>query len=68
MDTAYDPTWLKREMAAHDIATGKLAKASGVSRSQIQRIKLGMAPRMDTLVALRGGIAALTAPQPVRAA
>ena len=41
------------------IRTGQLAEASGVSRSQIQRIKRGMAPRMDTQVALTAALTKL---------
>lgn len=59
MDSTYDPTWLERKMAEKSIRTGQLAEASGVSRSQIQRIRNGMAPRMDTLAALNGALAKL---------
>ena len=55
-----DPRWLDNEMRAADIKTGELAAASGVSRSQIQRIRNGMDPRRGTLVALRDAIATLT--------
>lgn len=41
------------------IRTGQLAEASGISRSQIQRIKRGMAPRMDTQAALNAALADL---------
>jgi len=56
MDTAYDPAWLDKEMKAAGVRTGELANASGVSRSQIQRIRNGSPPRMDTLEALRAAL------------
>lgn len=59
MPTIYDPAWLDREMAAAGIRTGELAEASSVSRSQIQRIRKGMAPRMNTLTAINAGLAKL---------
>jgi transcriptional regulator with XRE-family HTH domain len=59
MDTTYDPAWLRRRMDAAGIRTGALAKASSISRAQIQRIRNGAPPRMDTLMALQAGIAAL---------
>lgn len=40
-------------MKQHKIETGQLAKLSGVSRSQIQRIRNGMSPRLDTLLRLK---------------
>lgn len=61
MATIYDPTWLVRRMAEKQIRTGQLAEASGVSRSQIQRIRKGMAPRMDTLAAINAALADLEA-------
>lgn len=59
MDSIYEPGWLARAMADAEIRTGQLAQASGVSRSQIQRIRKGMPPRLDTLRALSGALAAL---------
>ena len=53
MDTAYDPDWLTKAMEKTGIATGKLSSLTGVSRSQIQRIRNGAPPRMDTHEALR---------------
>jgi transcriptional regulator with XRE-family HTH domain len=58
MDTAYDPLWLDREMKRCGIRTGRLAELSKVSRSQIQRIRNGAPPRMDTLAALQAGLRA----------
>ncbi len=56
MDTAYDPLWLERAMTKAGIRTGQLARMSNVSRSQIQRIRRGSAPRMDTMVALQAAL------------
>lgn len=56
MDTAYDPAWLDREMKAAGVRTGQLAEISRVSRSQIQRIRNGSAPRMDTMIALKAAL------------
>lgn len=53
MDNAYDPMWLDRAMKEAGVRTGKLAEISNVSRSQIQRIRRGSAPRMDTMLALQ---------------
>lgn len=65
MANTYDPEWLKRAMSAARVRTGQLAEASGVSRSQIQRIRNGMAPRMNTLAALQRGLATLD-PKPAK--
>ena len=59
MSNAYDPKWLAREMDKRKVRTGRLADLSGVSRSQIQRIRKGMAPRMDTLNALNTALSKL---------
>ena len=68
MASTYDPRWLADAMTAKGIQTGDLADASGVSRSQIQRIRNGMAPRMDTLVALQSALDAVSAPTDQQAA
>jgi transcriptional regulator with XRE-family HTH domain len=68
MANTYDPLWLERAMRSAGIRTGQLAEASGVSRSQIQRIKRGMAPRMDTQAALNVALAKLSAGEKRRAA
>jgi transcriptional regulator with XRE-family HTH domain len=59
MDNIYEPDWLNRAMADAKIRTGQLARVSGVSRSQIQRIRNGAPPRLDTLRALSGALATL---------
>lgn len=56
MDNAYDPRWLDRAMREAGVRTGQLAEISNVSRSQIQRIRRGSAPRMDTMVALQAAL------------
>lgn len=56
MDSTYDPQWLDKAMIAAGVQTGELAEASNVSRSQIQRIRNGSAPRMDTMLALRSAL------------
>ena len=61
MDSIYDPFWLKRRMDATGVMTGLLSAESGVSRSQIQRIRKGMAPRMDTAAAIQAALARLAA-------
>ena len=65
MPSTYDPDWLAKAMEAHGIQTGELAEVAGVSRSQIQRIRKGMAPRVRTMVALTTGIEQLR-PKPTR--
>lgn len=67
MPSTYDPDWLVKAMEAHGIQTGELAEVTGVSRSQIQRIRNGMTPRVRTMVALTTGIEQLR-PKPVRRA
>jgi transcriptional regulator with XRE-family HTH domain len=57
MDTAYDPAWLTKAMAETGFGVSELANAAGVSRSQIQRIRNGMPPRMDTQAKLRAALA-----------
>lgn len=47
-------------MSEAGVQTGALAEASGISRSQIQRIRNGMAPRMNTMVALNSALARLS--------
>lgn len=43
-----DPNWLEQAKALTGMTTGELARASGVHRSQIQRLANGAAPRLDT--------------------
>jgi transcriptional regulator with XRE-family HTH domain len=57
MADIYEPDWLDRAMREAKVRTGELAAASGVSRSQIQRIRNGMSPRLDTLRALQTALA-----------
>jgi predicted transcriptional regulator len=59
MDNIYEPDWLERTMSAAGIQTGQLAQISGVSRSQIQRIRKGMPPRLGTLRRLSVALAEL---------
>lgn len=56
MDNIYEPDWLKSAMDEASIRTGELAEVSGVSRSQIQRIRNGSPPRYDTLCSIRGAL------------
>lgn len=46
-------------MRTSDLRTGELARVSGVSRSQIQRIRRGMSPRLQTLRQLEDGLRSL---------
>lgn len=57
MDTAYDPAWLKKAMDEAGFGVTELANLAGISRTQIQRIRNGMAPRMDTHARLRAALA-----------
>lgn len=43
------PDWLNSAMAEIGLQTGELSDRAKVSRSQIQRIRNGMPPRLDTL-------------------
>lgn len=61
MDNAYDPAWLTKAMQKTGFGVTELASLAGVSRSQIQRIRNGMAPRMDTQARL---VAALDSKKP----
>lgn len=54
-----DPNWLARVMDEKGVQTGELAKRSGVSRSQIQRIRNGMEPRLGTLRSIQAALAEL---------
>lgn len=49
--------WLVRAMEDAKIQTGELSELTGVSRSQIQRIRKGMPPRLDTLRKLQEALA-----------
>jgi len=62
MDNAYDPNWLKAEMAKAGFGVTELAKLAGISRTQVQRIRGGMAPRMDTQAKLRAALATKAKP------
>ena len=42
------PDWLQCAMSEVGVETGELADRAKVSRSQIQRIRKGMPPRLDT--------------------
>ena len=66
MDNAYNPDWLKTEMARTGFGVSELARAAGVSRTQVQRIRNGMAPRMDTHARLRAALATKIARKPTR--
>lgn len=57
MDNAYDPNWLKAEMAKTGFGVSELARLAGISRTQVQRIRNGMAPRMDTQARLKAALA-----------
>ena len=57
MDNAYDPAWLTKAMKDTGFGVTELATVAGVSRSQIQRIRNGMAPRMDTQARLVAALA-----------
>lgn len=50
------PDWLTEAMTKYNVETGRLAKLSGVSRSQIQRIRKGMSPRLDTLLRIQSAL------------
>lgn len=66
MDNAYDPNWLKSEMERTQFGVSELARLAGVSRTQVQRIRNGMAPRMDTQARLRAALATRSARKPTR--
>jgi predicted transcriptional regulator len=57
MDNAYDPAWLTKAMKETGFGVTELSTIAGVSRSQIQRIRNGMAPRMDTQARLQAALA-----------
>lgn len=61
MDDILAPEWLDATMTNAGIKTGQLADVSGVSKSQIQRIRNGDSARTSTLRELRTGIEAILA-------
>lgn len=64
MDNAYDPAWLRTAMDRAGFGVTELANKAGVSRSQIQRICNGMAPRMDTQAKLLAALKTKSAAKP----
>lgn len=51
-----DPNWLQLAKALAGMETGALAKASGVSRSQLQRIANGDDPRLGTFIKIEDAV------------